>query len=85
MKETGYLGVLVEKKDADAMVPENPHWDSQGAFRHHEYSVGDAPELDPNQSTPERLDEHEEPTIHFETLGFREPTKHKTSGYKTSR
>lgn len=84
MKEVGYPQESIGQKEANALIPENPHWESQGAFRHHDESVAQDTELSPDQTIPMPLEEHEEPSMHFETLNWREATGHPHSGEKTS-
>ncbi len=70
---------IVDQDRADALIPENPGWESEAAFRHRETSLAEEPELSPNQSIPGPLETREEPSMHFEQLGFREPTDHQRS------
>ncbi|HBN08314.1 MAG TPA: hypothetical protein DD435_06620 [Cyanobacteria bacterium UBA8530] len=80
MKKVGYPQESIDLEEAKALDPENPLWNSQGAFRHHEHPVAQESESEPNQNTPEPLDynaeEAEGPAAHFEILGFREKTGH---------
>lgn len=71
---------IIDKARADALIPDNPGWESEAAFRHHEHAEADVDEQDPNQSIPTPMEEVQEPSMHFETLGFREPTDHSSSG-----
>jgi hypothetical protein len=71
--------VQVDKERADSLIPENPGFESEAAFRHHERSLAEDPELSPNQSIPGPMETHEEPRMHFEQIGFREPTDHAPS------
>lgn len=70
---------IVDQERANAMIEENPGWVSEAAFRHHGDSMAEEPELSPNQSIPGPLETHEEPGMHFEQIGFREPTDHQSS------
>lgn len=67
---------VVDQEKANAMIEENPAWESEAAFRHHETPLAKDPELSPNQTIPGPLETHEEPRMHFEQLSFREPTDH---------
>lgn len=71
--------VIVDQKRANELIAENPGWESEAAFRHHETSLAEEPELSPDQTTPGPLETREEPRMHFEQLGFREPTDHSRS------
>jgi|GEM_PF-1779019 len=70
---------MVDQERANALISENPGWESEAAFRHHESSLAEEPELSPNQTIPGPLENREEPAMHFEQLGFREPTDHAPS------
>ncbi len=70
---------VVDQERANETIPENPGWNSEAAFRHHERSLAEDPELSPNQSIPGPMETHEEPRMHFEQVGFREPTDHSSS------
>ncbi|MNK55949.1 hypothetical protein D3C87_749720 [compost metagenome] len=69
----------VDQERANALISENPGWESEAAFRHHESSLAEEPELSPNQSIPGPMERREEPAMHFEQVGFREPTDHASS------
>lgn len=73
---------IIDKERADGLVPENPGWESEAAFRHHEHPEAEMTELSADQTIPAPMEETEggEPRLHFETLGFREPTDHSPSG-----
>ena len=75
----GDPSIIVDQEKANALIPENPGWESEAAFRHHETSLAEEPELSPNQTIPGPLENRDEPRMHFEQLGFREPTDHKPS------
>jgi len=68
---------IVDQDRANAMIEENPGWESEAAFRHHEASLAEEPELSSNQTIPGPLENRDEPRMHFEQLSFREPTDHK--------
>lgn len=70
---------LIDQQRANEQVPENPGWQSEAAYRHHEDSVAEERELSSGQSIPTPLEENQEPSMHHETLGFREPTDHSRS------
>lgn len=76
---------MVDKERADALIPDNPGWESEAAYRHHEHPEAEVNELTSDQSIPSPLEEVPpeeagERTLHFETVGFREPTDHSPSG-----
>lgn len=71
---------IIDKERADALVPDNPGWESEAAYRHHEHPEEEVHEMEAHQSIPAPLDEVQEPQMHFETQGFREPTDHSSSG-----
>lgn len=70
---------IIDKERADALIPDNPGWESEAAFRHHEHPEAEIEEMSSGQSIPSPLQEVEEPQLHFETIGFREPTDHSPS------
>lgn len=71
--------ILVDHEKAKALIDENPGWEAEAAYRHHEASLAEEPELSPNQSIPGPLVNREEPPMYFEQLGLREPTDHSRS------
>lgn len=71
---------IIDKERADALIPDNPGWESEGAYRHHEHPEAEVNEMEPNQSIPLPLEEVQEPQMEHEMLSFREPTDHSPSG-----
>lgn len=57
---------------------EKPVLGGEAANRHDLENLAEEYELDPNQSVPTRLQESQEPELHYQTVDFREPTKHRT-------
>lgn len=70
---------IIDKERADAMLPDNPGWQSEAAFRHHEHPEAEVHEEAAGQSIPAPLEEVHEPQLQPETLSFREPTDHSPS------
>ncbi|HEY9766129.1 MAG TPA: hypothetical protein V6C82_07175 [Chroococcales cyanobacterium] len=83
MKKVGYPQESIDLQEAKEIVAENPNWETQGAFRHHEHPDAQSPEQEADQSVSEPLVENVEEAggtaVHFETIGFREKTGHKTT------
>lgn len=66
----------VDQDKADALIPENPRWESEAAYRHHDSPLAEDPELSPNQTLPGPLETRNEPRMENETIRFAEPTDH---------
>lgn len=75
----GDPGNVIGKREADALVTENPGWEAEAAFRHHDHPMAEDTEQSANQSIPEPLEAVNEPQLHFETRGWREPTDQQPS------
>lgn len=75
---------IIDKERADALIPDNPGWESEGAYRHHEHPDAEESEVESAQRIPAPLDEVLEepgqPELNYETLPFRESTRHDLEG-----
>lgn len=67
-----------EEATTGAYMPDTPGYVAEASQRHREYPEAEIPEIRSTQLVPGPLDEHEEPSVHFEIENWRNKTHHQS-------